>query len=328
MRGDLCRATLTADDRLIDADESLVELNEAAGGTDRLVLPAVLTLARLARRLGVAISRPVVIADDEHDWHVWLRAVPGRDMVRLVLAEWVRRPHEPRRHPAPPPPTAEPLLGDDFGEPLRRALERPLSRIVATAESLRLAEGAIPDTYRDYARDIAEAGRHLQGLVGDLVELDQLERAQLVQREPIDLALVANRAAGLLGLRASERDVVVRVEAAPCRALGDERRALQIAVNLLSNALGHSDPGTQVVLATGYNAEEAWLSVADEGPGIAPTDQARIFDKFVRLAPGRAPGSGLGLYISRRLARAMGGELAVDSTPGSGARFTLTLPAA
>ena len=68
--------------------------------------------------------------------------------------------------------------------------------------------------------------------------------------------------------------------------------------------------------------------VADQGRGIAVADQARVFEKFERIDPSEPGGSGLGLYIARRLARAMGGDLTVDSAPGAGARFVLSLPAA
>ena len=79
-------------------------------------------------------------------------------------------------------------------------------------------------------------------------------------------------------------------------------------------------------LIRGKGAQAA-VVVADQGRGIAPEDQARIFDKFERVDTSEPGGSGLGLYISRRLARAMGGEIGVDSAPGQGARFVLTLPA-
>ncbi len=70
------------------------------------------------------------------------------------------------------------------------------------------------------------------------------------------------------------------------------------------------------------------LVVADDGKGIAPQDQARIFERFERVDPSEPDGTGLGLTISRRLARAMGGDVTVDSAPGQGARFTLELPLA
>jgi signal transduction histidine kinase len=102
---------------------------------------------------------------------------------------------------------------------------------------------------------------------------------------------------------------------------------LQILVNMIGNAVRYSPPGGTIWIRAERESGIAALIVADQGPGIALADQARIFDKFERVDPAEPGGSGLGLYISRRLARAMAGDLAVDSAPGKGARFILTLPA-
>jgi signal transduction histidine kinase len=99
-----------------------------------------------------------------------------------------------------------------------------------------------------------------------------------------------------------------------------------VLVNLIGNAVRYSPAGSTVWVRCGREGEGACVIVADQGKGIAPEDQARIFDKFARVDPSEPGGSGLGLYISRRLARAMGGDIVVDSAPGEGARFVLTLP--
>ncbi|MBP8230813.1 MAG: sensor histidine kinase [Rhizorhabdus sp.] len=112
----------------------------------------------------------------------------------------------------------------------------------------------------------------------------------------------------------------------PIVAHGDFRRILQVLINLLSNAIRHTPPGGTVRIDCAREGDIAAVIVADEGEGIAPEDQERVFDRFERLGLQDGTGSGLGLYISRRLARAMGGELGVDSAPGKGARFVLTLP--
>ena len=109
-------------------------------------------------------------------------------------------------------------------------------------------------------------------------------------------------------------------------AAGDFRRALQIVVNLLTNAIRYSPEGGQVWIRTDREGDLAALIIADQGKGISAEDQERIFEKFERVDPTEAGGTGLGLYIARRLARAMGGDVAVDSAPGQGARFTFTLP--
>ena len=98
-------------------------------------------------------------------------------------------------------------------------------------------------------------------------------------------------------------------------------------VNLIGNAVRYSPEGGVVSVTVTRTGSMAEAVVADQGKGIAPQDQERIFEKFERVDPSEVGGNGLGLYIARRLARAMGGDLTVESTPGDGARFTLTLPA-
>jgi len=221
-------------------------------------------------------------------------------------------------------------FGDIFGTRLDKALRLPLGRIVANADSIaERIEGPLAEQYADYASDIAAAGRHLLGLVDDLVDLQAIERPDFeARREEIDLADVAARAAGLLSVRAAEAKVRIDRsglgDALP--ASGEFRRALQVMVNLIGNAVRYSPDGSAVVLTGERDGDVVRVSVADSGKGIAPDDQARIFEKFTRVDPSEPGGSGLGLYISRRLARAMGGDISVESGPGEGARFAFTLP--
>jgi len=97
-------------------------------------------------------------------------------------------------------------------------------------------------------------------------------------------------------------------------------------VNLIGNAVRYAPPGTTVAVTATAQDGVAAVTVADRGKGIALQDQARVFEKFERVDPAEPGGSGLGLYIARRLARAMGGDIILDSAPGEGARFTLALP--
>ncbi|WNO52594.1 sensor histidine kinase [Stakelama saccharophila] len=221
---------------------------------------------------------------------------------------------------------------DGFTQRLDRALRGPLSRIIATADSIQAqTEGPLRDDYAEYAGDIAGAGRHLLGLIEDLVDLQAVERDDFaVEIERIDLADVARRAAGLLSVRASEGKVSIDrpMTDTGIVAAGEFRRVLQILVNLVSNAVRHSPPGSTVWIRLQEEAGSACVIVADQGPGIAAEDHHRIFERFERLQPQHSGGSGLGLYLARRLARAMGGELSVDSAPGQGARFILRLPSA
>ena len=110
-------------------------------------------------------------------------------------------------------------------------------------------------------------------------------------------------------------------------ARGEERAVIQILVNLIGNAIRHSPEGGKIRLIFSRTSGTASVTVSDEGPGIAAADQQRIFERFERAHP-KQGGTGLGLAISRRLALSMGGDVSLDSAPGEGARFTLTLPAA
>ena len=219
----------------------------------------------------------------------------------------------------------------EFHIRLEEALRRPLSRIVAEADSMNAeVDGPLAPHYVDYAADIANAGRHLLALVDDLADLNAIERADFeVQADEIDLGDVARRAAGLLSVRAADTGVAIERPGADVQvpAIGEFRRTLQILVNLVTNAVRYSPREAVVSVVAERQGDAAIVRVADTGKGIAFEDQARIFDKFERVDPSEPGGSGLGLYIARRLARAMGGDLTVESAPGKGACFTLSLPA-
>ena len=226
---------------------------------------------------------------------------------------------------------AGPPLTESFTNGLDRALRTPLARIVANADSIAAqGDGPVAAAYADYASDIAHAGRHLMGLVDNLVELQAIEQPDFkLASMPIDLADVTRRAAGLLAVRAEAAGVAIR-RPGPSEgmgATGDFGRSLQILINLIGNALRYSPRGGEVVVTV--EREDGWAltRVSDRGKGIEPEDQARIFEKFERVDPSEPGGNGLGLYIARRLARAMGGDLSVESIPGEGATFTFRLRA-
>jgi signal transduction histidine kinase len=235
---------------------------------------------------------------------------------------------EPPQEGEPQPLT--PRDSSAFGERLDQALRTPLAHIIDNAERLRAQpEGPLRRDYAGYADDIASAGRHLLALVDDLVDLQAVERPDFrPDAEAIDLADLARRAAGLLSVRAADRDVRIDAPGADetLPAIGDFTRTLQILMNLITNAVRYTPEGGHVWVRTEQEGDLAAIIVADQGKGIAEDDQDRIFDKFERVDPTEPGGTGLGLYIARRLARAMSGDISVDSAPGQGARFTFTLP--
>ena len=223
------------------------------------------------------------------------------------------------------------------GTALTPVLRQPVARIIANAETIRARlAGPLRDEYSEYAGTIASAGQHLAAMLDDLADLEVVETPGFATvKEPVDLADAAVRAAGILGVRAQHRETVLVVEGERGEAVAaaEFRRVLQILINLIGNAIAYS-PAASTVTITALAAGEGRVAVtvADEGPGVTPDQAERIFDKFERLGRdtdgGKDKGSGLGLYISRRLAEAMEGGLAVGTAPGGGAMFTLDLPAA
>jgi len=216
-----------------------------------------------------------------------------------------------------------------IGREIAPVLRQPIARIIANAETIRTQlAGPLADQYSNYASDIASAGQHLLALIDDLSDLEVVEAQDFTTApDRIDLADVARRAAGILGVRAGERGIRIAVpdESQKMPAIGEFRRVLQVLLNLLGNAIRYGPEGSAVTLKVDSKKDRARITVVDRGEGLTPEQQARVFEKFERLGRSGDGGSGLGLYISRRLARAMGGDLTVKSTPGKGASFTLEL---
>lgn len=226
------------------------------------------------------------------------------------------------------------------GTALTPVLRQPIARIIANAETIRARlAGPLRDEYSDYAGTIASAGQHLSAMLDDLADLEVVETPGFATvREPVDLADAARRAAGILGVRAQNRDTVLEVIGVKGEAVAvaEFRRVLQILINLIGNAIAYSPADSTVwITSAAVGDGRATVTVADEGPGVSPDQAERIFDKFERLGrdsdAGRGGskdgGSGLGLFISRRLAEAMAGSLTVESAEGGGALFRLELPA-
>lgn len=304
--------------------------------------------------LGQPLTRLLSFAQDEQGDFPILTAVATRSRFDAQLAEIrgtghkVRLEASPRidiagrfagfvgaarmldAEPAQPAPVRFGGFPDSFSQRLDRALREPLGHIIANADNIRTqTDGPLPADYAEYAGDIASAGRHLMGIVDDLVDLQAIERPDFApRREAIDLVDIARRAAGLLAVRASQSNVHIdRPDADDMLPVtGEARRSLQVLVNLIGNAVRYSPVGGTVWIRLERDGAMGCVIVADQGKGIATEHHDHIFEKFSRLDPDEPGGSGLGLYIARRLARAMGGDLIVDSAPRLGARFVFKLP--
>ena len=270
------------------------------------------------------------ISGSQRNWTATLvplgRPDPGSAGFELLLVADAPLYREPLSEAEPPASTPS------FGRELTPVLRQPIARIIANAETIRSRlAGPLAEEYSNYAADIAAAGQHLLSLVEDLSDLEVVEAEDFrTAPDRIDLADVARRAVGILGVRAREQGtrLVAPGDGLTVPATGEFRRVLQILLNLVGNAISYAPGGSTVRIEAWTEGDRAHVAVVDNGRGIADDKLERVFDKFERLGRGGDGGSGLGLYISRRLARAMGGELTVESALGEGARFTLELPPA
>ncbi|MEM7700494.1 MAG: HAMP domain-containing sensor histidine kinase [Pseudomonadota bacterium] len=215
---------------------------------------------------------------------------------------------------------------------LAPVLRQPIARIIANAETIRARlAGPLRAEYSEYAGNIAAAGQHLNALLDDLADLEVVEADDFsTASDSIDMGDAAERAAGILGVRARSKNIefVLPVRENLPKANGEFRRVLQILINLIGNAIAYSPENSLVMIMPECDEEEGlvWLTVTDEGPGLDEDQAARVFNKFERLGRDNDGGSGLGLYISSRLAQAMGGSLEVTNPGEAGASFRLSLP--
>jgi PAS domain S-box-containing protein len=188
--------------------------------------------------------------------------------------------------------------------------------------------GALPPAAARMVDRIARSARHLRELVDDLLDISRLEAGKVtLATEEVSLSALLHDTLASLEPQARAKGLALELRTADVPRLHtDPRRVRQIVLNLLSNAVKFTVRGSVTVALEPEPPQRVAVHVTDTGLGIAAEDRERVFDEFVQVG---APheGTGLGLPISRRLARLLGGELTVASVPGEGSCFTLTLPA-
>jgi signal transduction histidine kinase len=220
----------------------------------------------------------------------------------------------------------------EFLADMSHELRTPLNAISGFSQVLRKQLlGEINDKQAEYLDDILGSSRHLLSLIDDVLDLAKVEAGQIeLEVMPFSLREALERGVVIVRERATREDVRVSVSSEPGvdTVIGDERRIRQVVFNLLSNAVKFAPAGTTVDVAAARVDGEVRVSVRDNGPGIAPEDQERIFEEFQQAAAGREQreGTGLGLALSRRLVELHGGHIWVDSEVGKGSTFTFTLP--
>jgi signal transduction histidine kinase len=191
----------------------------------------------------------------------------------------------------------------------------------------RVEDPAVVGEFLERSRRIVES---MSDLVGDLLDISKLDAGNFrLEIAPFSVAEVAGRAVAALTPIALERRVDLRTDLPPRMraALGDRRHVERVLTNLLGNALKFGGEGGSVEVVGRFDGPVATVAVRDDGPGIEAAERTRIFERFYRSSGHAAiTGTGLGLAIARDLARAMGGDLALASVPGSGSSFVLVLP--
>jgi two-component system, sensor histidine kinase and response regulator len=261
---------------------------------------------------------------------VWLvtrsaRVVHAADMQR---AQFLEREQEARREAE----TANRTKGD-FLAVMSHELRTPLSAIIGYQELLADGiTGPVTEQQRHQLGRIKVSARHLLELIDEILTYSRAEAGkEEVQYEVAGVNTMVDDAAALIEPLAADKHVkfsVVRLDA-PLEIRTDPRKVRQVLVNLLSNAVKFTDADGAVTLRAHRRGDTLEMTITDTGIGIEPDHLDRIFDPFWQVeqkATRRAGGTGLGLSVSRRLARLLGGDVLVASEPGVGSSFTVVLP--
>jgi two-component system OmpR family sensor kinase len=207
-------------------------------------------------------------------------------------------------------------------------LRTPVAAIRGHAESVRLAKTPVPDEVGESLARIEAEARRMGVLVDDLLLLARLDAGRPLAQEPVDLSRIAIDATSDARVAGRDHRWSLELPEDPVTVVGDDDRLHQVVANLLTNARTHTPPGTSVRIAIRHDTDAATLSVIDDGPGMAPGVRERVFERFFRADPVRAPetgSSGLGLAIVDAVVKAHGGEVEVTSEPGHTC-FAVRLP--
>ena len=211
-------------------------------------------------------------------------------------------------------------------------LRTPLNAVLGYTE-LMLDDiyGPVPEKAREVLDRVQFNGRHLLGLINNVLDLSKIEAGQIVLNvEPFDMTSLVHAAVNSVESLAKGKPIELRAVVEPGLPIGrgDSQRLHQVLVNLVGNAIKFTEEGV-VEIRAARAGDRFILSVRDTGPGIAPADQERIFDEFQQIDSSMTRskgGTGLGLAITKRIVEMHGGAIGVESAPGGGSTFRLDLP--
>jgi signal transduction histidine kinase len=211
-------------------------------------------------------------------------------------------------------------------------LRTPLNAILGYTELLiDKVYGETPEKMQDVLQRIDRNGRHLLGLINDVLDLSKIEAGRLILTlGDYSLENVVHTVFSAVEPLAKEKQIAFNVEVPPDLppGYGDERRLTQVVLNLVGNAIKFTDAGEVVIKAAKVNGSFKVI-VRDTGPGISEADRAKLFQEFQQAdnsSTRRKGGTGLGLAISKRIIELHGGKIWVESALGHGSTFSITLP--
>ena len=221
----------------------------------------------------------------------------------------------------------------EFLANMSHELRTPLNAIIGFSEVLiDKMFGEVNEKQADYLKDIHESGRHLLSLINDILDLSKIEAGRMdLELSTFHLPSALSNAMTLVRERAQRHGIALGLDVDP--QLGefqaDERKFKQIVVNLLSNAVKFTPDGGRVDVSAKRDTTKIAIAVKDTGIGIAPEDQAAVFEEFKQVGRDytrKAEGTGLGLALTKRFVELHGGEIHLASSLGKGSTFTVTLP--
>ena len=224
-------------------------------------------------------------------------------------------------------------LKSEFLANMSHELRTPLNAIIGFSELLLdPAFGRLEEDQRGYAADIHSSGRHLLGLINDILDLSKIEagRMRLIP-ETFEVGPVVDEAMALLRLEAARKQIDLVASVADPRATmhADRSKVKQVLSNLLSNSVKFTPSGGRVRLSTTGAGDRLVIDVVDNGIGIREEDQEWIFEPFTQVDGSLSrhyQGTGLGLTLVRRFVEMHGGQVRLESRPGAGSRFIVELP--
>ncbi|MGH8676308.1 MAG: ATP-binding protein [Burkholderiales bacterium] len=221
----------------------------------------------------------------------------------------------------------------EFLANMSHELRTPLNAVIGFSEVLKERMfGELNEKQADYVNDIHASGKHLLSLINDILDLSKIEAGRMdLELSDFHLPATLETAITLVRERAMRHAIALSLEVAPDIGVirADERKVKQVMLNLLSNAVKFTPEGGAVRVGAKLNGQAIEVSVADTGAGIAPEDQALVFEEFRQVgrdSARKAEGTGLGLALAKKFVELHGGAIHLESAVGRGSTFRFTLP--